>query len=102
GLSRALASPRGGGRAAGGAGRERLGSRGPRGTRALLLGGWAPSRRSASGARLAGTGPFDPNRSRPAPSAARPSTSAAPSVQSSPLVARLSVRESAELVLGAD
>ena len=81
GLSRVCsARPRGGGRAAGGADRARVGSRGPRGTRALLLGGWAPSGRTASGARLAGTGPFDPTRARPAPPAARPPPAAAPSV----------------------
>src|SRR3989442_12974515 len=41
---------------------------GPRGTRSLLRGGWAPSGRATPVVVLAGTGPFDPSRTRPSPS----------------------------------
>src|SRR5712692_2394987 len=51
----------------GGGGRVPEGSTGPRGTRALLLGGWAPSGRAAARRHLAGTGPVDPSGTRPPP-----------------------------------
>src|SRR6266508_1576568 len=54
-------------RGGGGGGRMPEGSTGPRGTRALLLGGWAPSGRSATRRHLAGTGPVDPSGTRPPP-----------------------------------
>ena len=43
--------------------RGRLGA-GPRGTLALLRGGWAPSRRAVVRCRGAGTGPAPPSRTR--------------------------------------
>jgi len=49
----------------------REGSDGPRGTRALPLGGWAPSRRTTPAARLTGTGPLDPSRTPAHPRAHR-------------------------------
>jgi len=55
----------------GGDGPEREGSRRPRGTRALLRGGWAPSGRTAVRCPVEGTGPFDPSRSDPPPPASR-------------------------------
>ena len=52
---------------AGGSGRVRWGTLGPRGTRALPHRGWAPSGRIAIRRHVTGTGPVAPHRTSPAP-----------------------------------